>query len=73
MYHDYTSEAALRQAVAAFDFDSADTVIAEMDGYAMPPDFAPLFAKIRQAERNVDAQAVLALLDAVVYDRYYGK
>ncbi len=64
---------ALRQAVAAFDFDSADTVIAEMDGYAMPPDFAPLFAKIRQAERNVDAQAVLALLDAVVYDRYYGK
>ncbi len=54
---------ALRESLSAFDFSTADAIISQMDAYQMPEGFADRFEKIRQAVRNVDAQAAKALLD----------
>ncbi len=53
---------AMKEAVSAFDFDMADAIIAELDGYAMGADFAAKYAELRSAVQAVDAARVLALL-----------
>ena len=53
---------ALREVVSVFDFDSADSIIKELDSYEMPADFAEKYQKIRKAVRDVDQNAVMELL-----------
>ena len=54
--------AALREVLVAFDFGTADAIIAELDGFAMPSAFAPTYTKIRAAVRAVDQSTALSLL-----------
>ncbi len=53
---------ALKEFVGAFDFTSADAVISSLSGYAMPPDFAARFEKIKAGVRAADQRAVMELL-----------
>ncbi len=54
---------ALKETVAVFDFDSADAIVKELDGYLLPEDFADTFKKIKEKLLAVDQQALLSLLD----------
>ena len=53
---------ALREVVSAFDFDTADSIIAELSTHALPADFAPTFAALKTAVRNADYAAVMQVL-----------
>jgi len=55
---------ALRELVSAFDFGSADAIIAELDSKTLPENCAGQFAALKRAVRSVDADAVLKLLDS---------
>ena len=54
---------ALGEVISAFDFDSADSIISELDGYAIPTEFVEKYAKIKKAVRNVDATKVRKLIE----------
>ncbi len=54
--------AGLRELAEAFDFDSLDIAINEMDGYRMPEDFKETFVKIKEAVMTVDREALLRVL-----------
>lgn len=56
---------ALREVVSVFDFDSADSIIKELDGYEMSADFAHQFAQIKKAVRDVDQAKIMGLLGKV--------
>ena len=53
---------AIGEAVSVFDFDTADTIIKEIDNYEIPSDFQEKYTGIKKAVRNVDAAAVRAVL-----------
>ena len=53
---------ALKEVVSVFDFDSADVIVSELDGYAIPSEEQERVEKIKKAVRTVDASVVLALL-----------
>ena len=53
---------ALHEVISVFDFDTADEIIKQLDGYEMPKNFAEKYKKIRKAVRDVDANAVQELL-----------
>ena len=53
----------LREAAAAFDFDSADVIVKEIDGYEVPADAAALWQQVRNAVRDVDTAKILSLLE----------
>ena len=54
---------ALGEVISAFDFDSADSIIKEIDSYAIPTEFVEKYAKIKKAVRNVDATKVRKLIE----------
>ncbi|MBR1403362.1 MAG: response regulator [Treponema sp.] len=53
---------ALKEVVSAFDFDSADSLVSELDAYSLSEEDELRFKSIKKAVRDVDATAVLALL-----------
>ena len=53
---------AIVEVVSAFDFDTADTIIKEIDNYEIPSDFQEKYTEIKKAVRNVDTVAVRELL-----------
>ncbi|MBQ9503697.1 MAG: response regulator [Lachnospiraceae bacterium] len=53
---------ALKEVVEAFDFDSADMCMAELDRYAMPEDFREAFKELKLRLSEVDSDGVLAIL-----------
>ena len=57
--------AALRELVTAFDFRSADALIAELSGHSLPEGCTARFSEIKKAVREVDANAVLKLLEDI--------
>ena len=54
--------AAIKEFVAAFDFDSADSVISNIDGYTLPADESEKFAKLKGYVRDVNYDEILKLL-----------
>ncbi len=54
--------AALRETVEAFDFATADAIIAELDAGAIPDAYAEQYAAVRSRVKAVDRDGVLALL-----------
>ncbi|MBR1723292.1 MAG: response regulator [Treponema sp.] len=56
--------AALKELVSAFDFDSADAIISELEKYELPADSKELFEKVRRAVQKVDAKEVIDLLES---------
>ena len=54
---------ALREVVSVFDFDSADTIIAELENYKMPAAFTEKFQQIKKAVQSVDHAAIMKLLE----------
>ncbi len=55
--------AALKDFVEAFDFDSADNIMTQLDGYAMPEDFDASYRRIKELIAAVDREALLKLLN----------
>ena len=53
---------ALGEFAAAFDFDSADSIMAELAAHSLPADFAPLCEKLSAAVYAADSAAVRELL-----------
>ena len=53
---------ALTEVVSAFDFDTADSIIAELDGYEIPSQYEAQFKQAKKAIRDVDAQKALKVL-----------
>ena len=53
---------ALCEFAEAFDFDGADTVMAELATHSLPPGFLPQYEGLKSAVRNADSAAILALL-----------
>lgn len=53
---------ALGEVAAAFDFASADAIVAELDCRAVPPEFAEKYAAVRSAVRDVDAIRIAEIL-----------
>lgn len=54
---------ALKEMVGAFDFDSADMCVAELNKYAMPTDFKEDFEELKVRLSEVDADGILKLLE----------
>ena len=57
---------ALKEVVSAFDFGTADSIIAEVDTYQIPPEYAEKYANVRNAVRNADMTAVISAIDEAV-------
>ncbi len=53
---------ALKEVVTVCDFDSADSIISELDKYALPPSFCTTYTRIKEKLLAVDQQALLELL-----------
>ena len=53
---------ALKEVVGAFDFDSADMCVAELDKYSMPEDFKETFEELKLRLSEVDSDGVLEIL-----------
>ena len=53
---------ALKEVVGAFDFSTADQIVKEVDGYALPPACLDKWKQIKEAVAKVDQAAVMALL-----------
>ena len=54
---------ALKEVVSAFDFASADMIVKEVSGYAVPAEYVEKFAEIKKAIQAVDQQTVVKLLE----------
>ena len=53
----------VREVVSVFDFDSADIIIAELDGYEIPQSFAEAFSKVKKAVANADSGLAVEILN----------
>ena len=53
---------ALKEVVSVFDFDSADSIIAELENYSVPQEESEKFEKLKKAVQSVDQTAVMKLL-----------
>ena len=56
---------AIKDVVSAFDFDTADAIIEELDSFEIPYDFLETFTNVKKAVRDVDASGVLELLGEI--------
>ena len=54
---------ALKEVVSVYDFDSADSIIAELEKYSIPAEFAEKYKSIKKAVQSVDQTAIMKLLD----------
>ena len=54
---------AMREFANAFDFDSADMVMAQVRDYRVPAEYEGVFEDIRRALADVDQARLVALLD----------
>ena len=53
---------ALKEVVSVYDFDSADAIMAELEKFSMPADFADKFKAIKKAVQSVDHTEIMKLL-----------
>lgn len=53
---------ALKEVVSVYDFDSADAIMAELEKFSIPADFADKFKAIKKAVQSVDHTAIMQLL-----------
>ena len=56
---------ALREVVSVFDFNSADSIIEQLEKYAIPDSSAELYKSVKAKVRSVDQNAILKLLKNV--------
>ena len=54
---------ALREAVSAFDFTTADFIMEKLAAFRIPAQYEEKFAKVKKAVRSADTQAVLDALE----------
>ncbi len=52
----------LRQSVQAFDFDTADSIVAELEGYALPQSEIEKFERVKKQVQAVDMAGILDAL-----------
>ena len=53
---------ALKEVVSVYDFDSADSIIAELEKFSIPPQFSEKYQKIKKAVQSVDQNEIMTLL-----------
>ncbi len=53
---------ALKEVAEVFDFDCADSIIADLERFSLPKEFAPTFLRIKKAVHAADQAALLSLL-----------
>ena len=58
---------AIKEVVSSFDFDTADSIIQELSGYAMETSDAELFEKVKKAVKDADAARVAEFLGELPY------
>lgn len=56
---------AIREFAEAFDMDTADSVMAQLDDCSVPDDKKEMVSSLKKAVRNVDRDAILSLLAGV--------